>query len=351
MVLVGPDEVNASERLRLQLWDSDRVTADDLLGTVEVDLHELMYNDKTAGRICDRVDAFKSVDGRESMPGEIDWSVGYFKKTKLSEEQLSEKTNEDEQRSAASQESSKESSSGNGSTGKVRNLKNQITQKAKEKLREAPRDSPLVRREIEQQKKEDLKEQIDSIIASSPPDPDFPSGILNIQIHQALGLDVAKKNNPDRGLSKTEGGGVGEEKVVGDGEGSDEEDKEEGDDLPSSYCVMVLNHVKIYKTRVKWKTAKPFVSGPMMFVTAKVLTCYTQYNAGLERFVRDWRNTEIVVAVKDSRTRENDAILGVVVLPLARILKDRSQISGVFPLSGGIGRFRKGPRLVKLLIC
>lgn len=57
-----------------------------------------------------------------------------------------------------------------------------------------------------------------------------------------------------------------------------------------------LNDELVYKTRVK-----PITSSPM-------------FNAGTERFVRDWRKSHVTIAVKDSRMRENDAILGVVML-------------------------------------
>ncbi|EEB90319.1 hypothetical protein MPER_11488, partial [Moniliophthora perniciosa FA553] len=46
-MLVGPAELNAQERLRLQLWDSDRFTADDLLGAVEVPLKDIMQSSET----------------------------------------------------------------------------------------------------------------------------------------------------------------------------------------------------------------------------------------------------------------------------------------------------------------
>ena len=38
------------------------------------------------------------------------------------------------------------------------------------------------------------------------------------------------------------------------------------------------------------------------------------FNAGTERFVRDWRTAHVTVTMKDSRMRENDAILGTVFL-------------------------------------
>ena len=57
-----------------------------------------------------------------------------------------------------------------------------------------------------------------------------------------------------------------------------------------------LNDELVYETRVK-----PITSSPM-------------FNAGTERFVRDWRKAHVVVTVMDSRMRESDAVLGTVFL-------------------------------------
>ena len=57
-----------------------------------------------------------------------------------------------------------------------------------------------------------------------------------------------------------------------------------------------LNDELVYETRVK-----PITSSPM-------------FNAGTERFIRDWRKTHVTVTVKDARMRENDPVLGVVFL-------------------------------------
>jgi Ca2+-dependent lipid-binding protein len=38
VVLVGSDAVAVREKLSLQVWDSDRVSADDVLGTVEIEM-------------------------------------------------------------------------------------------------------------------------------------------------------------------------------------------------------------------------------------------------------------------------------------------------------------------------
>ena len=56
---------------------------------------------------------------------------------------------------------------------------------------------------------------------------------------------------------------------------------------------------KVYSTRVK-----PITSTPI-------------FNAGTERFVRDWRSAHVTVTVRDSRLRENDPILGMIFLKVS----------------------------------
>ena len=62
-VLVGPEEINAEERLRIQLWDSDRTSADDDLGRIELDLKELMHSPESKGKMWDRTDGFLALEG------------------------------------------------------------------------------------------------------------------------------------------------------------------------------------------------------------------------------------------------------------------------------------------------
>lgn len=64
----------------------------------------------------------------------------------------------------------------------------------------------------------------------------------------------------------------------------------------------------------------------------------TQFNVGTERSIRDWRTTEVILSVRDLRMRGHDPLVGIVVLPLAEIFKQRSQINDYFSLSGGIGK-------------
>jgi Ca2+-dependent lipid-binding protein len=76
---------------------------------------------------------------------------------------------------------------------------------------------------------------------------------------------------------------------------------------------------QVYRTRAKAVTSKPI------------------FNAGTERFVRDWRSAIVTVTVRDSRNREHDPILGVVPLRLTDILQTSSQATRWYPLDGGIG--------------
>lgn len=139
------------------------------------------------------------------------------------------------------------------------------------------------------------------MIISTPPLHDYPTGIFSIQIHNITGLEFEKINK-----SQTKGD-EGDESEAGTGI------------LPSSYCNVILNQQMIFKTRTKPKNAKPF------------------FNAGTERLIRDWRTTEIMISVRDSRVHEDDPLLGIVYLPLGKIFKNRSQIVDNFPLVGGIG--------------
>jgi len=66
---------------------------------------------------------------------------------------------------------------------------------------------------------------------------------------------------------------------------------------------------------------------------------FIQFNAAAERFVRDWRTTSIFVSVRDARVHEDDALMGIVHIPLGKLLRTRktSRINENFPLAGGIG--------------
>jgi len=280
-ILVSTEEISADEKLRIQLWDSDKWSADDDLGRVEVDLKELMYSPKTQNKMCDREDRFVGQDPDEEMPGTLTWSVGYFSKAKITEDQLAAQTQEPEIKTKE-------------------DLMKKVSQIAEAKLREAT--SKDEGKEIKQQKQQDYMETEDALIISTPPPEDYPSGIFSIQIHNITGLEIEqtqKKDNEDSGVREDEG--------------------EQGDNMPDSYCTIIINHQKVYQTRTKPKNAKPF------------------FNAGTEKFLRDWKSTEVIISVRDSRQGENDALLGIIYLPLREVFKKRSQTMDRYPVVGGVG--------------
>lgn len=156
-ILVTPEEVNADEKLRLQLWDSDKWTADDDLGRVELSLKDLMHNRETLNRIQDRVDRFTGEDVEEDMPGSLVWSVGYFAKTKITKQQL-------------------ETQTFNQNIRTKHDLKAHVSESTINKLREASKDSDD--EEVQQQKAQDSRELENSSTSKLKPFSSLPSSFM-----------------------------------------------------------------------------------------------------------------------------------------------------------------------------
>lgn len=135
-VLVGPEEINADERLRVQLWDSDRSSADDDLGRIEVDLKELIHGSQSNGKMWDRHDTFLALDGDEGLPGSLDWSVGYYSKTRIQEVQLRRQKQEPDVKN-------------------MQQFKEKVSNDVEQKTREATEKDNSTH--LEQQKARDLK--------------------------------------------------------------------------------------------------------------------------------------------------------------------------------------------------
>ena len=285
-LLVTPEELNVDERIRVQLWDSDRFTADDDLGRIELDLKQLMRDPETNGKMQRRKDGFRALKAGEDMPGKLEWDVGYFSKTRIQQCQLEQQSYDKEVRS-------------------MEQLERKVDEVCERKLREAhikdgnSRDED----EMKQQKAQEMKARQDAMIISAPPPAGFPSGVFSIQIHQITGLELQTLNKEQKGR-ETE---------------SYDNAESGGDEMPSAYCVVHINHGKVFRTRTKPKNAKPF------------------YNAGVERFIGDWRSAEVYVAVRDARVKEDDPLLGIVHLPLGEVFAERAQVNGFYPLMGGVG--------------
>ncbi|KAA8565400.1 hypothetical protein EYC84_011105 [Monilinia fructicola] len=169
----------------------------------------------------------------------------------------------------------------------------------------------------ELQDKEELQDPKGSLdtseedaVVHTPPDPLWPSGVCSVIIHQIVNLELQNIKGSD-GKRK----GREFEPAVEAGENKEEEHKK----LPSSYCTILYNDELVYRTRSKVVSSKPI------------------FNAGTERFIRDWRSAIVTVTVRDQRMRQHDPILGVVPLKLSDLLQTSSQVTRWYPLDGGIG--------------
>ncbi|KAH8811729.1 hypothetical protein F5884DRAFT_728173 [Xylogone sp. PMI_703] len=147
-------------------------------------------------------------------------------------------------------------------------------------------------------------------VAHTPPDPLWPSGICSVVIHQIVNLEL-------QNIKGSEGKRKGREYEPAQhaGENINEESKK----MPNSYCIIHFNDELTYRTRSKVLSSKPI------------------FNAGTERFIRDWRSAIVTITVRDQRMREHDPVLGVVPLRLADLLQTSCQVTRWYPLDGGIG--------------
>jgi Ca2+-dependent lipid-binding protein len=208
-LLVTPDIVIADEQLSLELWDSDRSSADDVVGKVELSIQELIQH---PGKMFPQVSKLAGVKAGSSMPGELHWEVGFFGKTQF-----------------------------------------------RKALRTDGKDPNLPKELRDKEELQDDKGAIDSAeedaVVHTPPDPLWPSGILSVVVHQIVNLELenvkgsnGKRKGREYEPARPEAGEITEE---------------QGKKLPSSYCTILINDELVYKTRTKVVSSKPiFEAGP-----------------------------------------------------------------------------------------
>ena len=242
-VLVGPELIKANENLSVELWDSDRHTADDIVGKIELSLQKMIQH---PGKMYPQVSKLAGMEPDSDMPGELHWEVGYFSKPKFRKEMRTDGKNK--------------------------------------ALPEELRDEPAL-----QDDKGVINSETDDAVMHTPPDPLWPSGICSVVVQQIVNLELENV----KGSADPKGREYEPAKPYGEGK------KETGGDLPNSYCTILFNDELVYRTRTKAVTSQPI------------------FNAGTERFIRDWRSAIITVTVRDQRHREHDPILGVVPLKLS----------------------------------
>ena len=211
-LLVTPELVKADEQLSVELWDSDRNTADDIVGKVELSIREMLRH---PSRMYPQVSKLMGMDIGSQMPGELHWEVGYFGKPKLRPELRTD--------------------------GKNRNLPKHL------------RDDPAF-----QDEKGTITNSLEDAVVHTPPDPLWPSGILHIVVHQIVNLQLAN-------IKGSSGHRRGKEYEPAKEYGESKE--EQSENLPTSYCDIALNDQLIYRTRAKSVTSQPiFSAGTERFI-------------------------------------------------------------------------------------
>ncbi|TBU59824.1 hypothetical protein BD310DRAFT_1038272 [Dichomitus squalens] len=266
VLLVDVNTVKLREKISFQLWDSDRMSVDDMMGFVEIDLVDLIRH---RGKPVRRVSPLASPDSR-NRPGSLEYTVGYYGKLPPNKALTTDGTDP--------------------------NIPDDL--RGKEELKDA---------------KAVALNDIEAAVLVTPPDPEWQSGILSMQVHEIRDLSV-------KTMGRERKGGKGREGEKGQDTGEETEEEDQG--LPSSYCILSLNDELVYETRVK-----PITSSPM-------------FNAGTERFLRDWRKAHVAVTVMDSRMRESDAVLGTVFLKLTEVFVNASEVTRFYSLEKGLGTGR-----------
>jgi hypothetical protein len=199
-LLIYQDQLKAGEKLSVELWDSDMITSDDVVGKVDFDLRDLIKNHSNS--ITERTDELVGEKG-EKLPGKLFWDIGYFPRSTF-----------------------KSSMKTNGQDLAV-----------PEEIRH---------RDEFQDDKGVVTTQHEIDVTTTPPDPSLPTGICSVLIHQVDNLEVVRPS-----------GSFGSYKPWTPAQVAGENTDEEADHLPSSYCTILQNDELVFKTRTKVKSSAP----------------------------------------------------------------------------------------------
>ena len=233
-ILVYQDQLTEGEKLSVELWDSDTIGSDDVVGKVQFDLRDLIKDHSNT--ITEREDELVDDKGKP-LPGTLYWDIGYFPRS---------------------------------------NFKSSMRTDGKDvSIPEEIRHRPEF-----QDDKGTVTTQQEVDVTTTPPDPSLPSGICSILIHQ---IDNLEEERPS--------GSFGSYKPWTPAQISGENTDEEGDVLPSSYCSILQNDELVFKTRTKVKSSNPiFNAQTERFVrdwrnTIFTITCRNAVNRENDRIL------------------------------------------------------------------
>jgi Ca2+-dependent lipid-binding protein len=261
IIMIRAEHVKRQENVLLRLWDSDTTGSDDVSGVCEFPLQDLILN---ANKMEKREDQLQGDTAGTDAEGVLEWEIGYFPKAEYDKALRTDAMD--------------------------------------------PRDHHGEKMEVaEEDKQQDAQNTV--------PDPNLPSGILGLTIHQCINVQV---DNPN----KASMGHVKRRRQDSDGELSDNEETISVDYIPSLYVTADINDKLVYRTRVKSINNTP------------------TYNSSTETYVRDWRIADLTLSVWDTRKKTDDCLVGVVSLKLSDIFNKASSIVKFYDLKGGAGTGR-----------
>jgi Ca2+-dependent lipid-binding protein len=180
IVMIRAEHVKRNENVLLRLWDSDTTGSDDVSGVCEFPLQELILK---ANHMQKREDQLQGDVSGTDAEGILEWEIGYFPRAEYQEA---------------------------------------LRTDAKD-----PKDRHGEKTEVaETDKTQDAQNTV--------PDPNLPSGILGLTIHQAIDVQIDNPNKKSMGHVKVQ-------KQDADGEDEAEEEEVSIDYIPSLYATADIN--------------------------------------------------------------------------------------------------------------
>lgn len=218
-LLVSMDEVRSQEELVAMLWDSDNMSADDLVGRVQIPVKDLM---ETPNKMYRREDKLKGFEDGNEMPGKLVWSIGYFDRVELEKKFERLPTKEE-----------------------AKNEPAPVSAPSKEMLPNDAAPNPA----------RDFLPPPAPTLDKTRPDPQWSSGILSIILHQVTNLE---RQNLEGKSGKDREGEAGQDT---------DDPSEQTQNLPSGYGEFIVNDSLVYRTRVKQYSVNPyFEAGTEVFI-------------------------------------------------------------------------------------
>ncbi|KAK2626077.1 hypothetical protein QTJ16_004339 [Diplocarpon rosae] len=261
IIMIKAEHVKRNENVLLRLWDSDTTGSDDVSGICEFPLQELVVK---ANEMQKREDQLQGdVEGTDAE-GVLEWEIGYFPRAEFHKALRTDATDPRDRHG------------------------NKVAVAEEEKTQNAQ---------------------------NTVPDPNLPSGILGLTIHQCINVEVKNPNKKSMGHVEVQ-------RQDDDGEDDGEAESVSIDYIPSLYVSADINDQLVYRTRVKNITNTP------------------TYNSSTETYIRDWRLATLNLSVWDTRKKKNDCLVGVASVKLSDIFQESSSVVKFYDLKGGDGTGR-----------